>query len=316
MAYEAEAIRDRKEAAKNPRKALKRRLPNIGKKIAPRRVDKIVTALYGGVPVADELCEVKQISKVYGGQVLFQDLDFKICRGDRLAVVGRNGCEKTTLLKVLGEDVPPDAGQVVWKYGNAYANLNDVLQGLDPDDTVTHRVNTAGLANDAPRRQVNRFLQLLQFAEMDLNQRIGTLSGGQKARVALALSLLSGASVVLLDEPTNHLDIVCTQVMERALIDFPGAIRGGEPRPIFHRQGRQPPACVCRRWKGVNPQRKLDDLAGEPNAGKKEMTRTGSDVLERGAFAPYLRLTVPVHTGTWYLEFLNIQEALPNHRDL
>ena len=64
----------------------------------------------------------------------------------------------------------------------------------------------------------------MQFSEMDLKQRIGTLSGGQRARVALAQCLLSGAGAILLDEPTNHLDLTSTQVMERALIHFPGAV--------------------------------------------------------------------------------------------
>ena len=71
---------------------------------------------------------------------------------------------------------------------------------------------------------MNRFLQLMQLSEMDLTQQIGTLSGGQRARVALAQALLSGAGTVLLDEPTNHLDLTSIQVMERALANFPGAI--------------------------------------------------------------------------------------------
>ena len=99
-----------------------------------------------------------------------------------------------------------------------------VLDGLDPKATVTRKVNFEGLANRAPRKQVHRFLELLQFSEMDLQQEIGTLSGGQRARVALALSLLSGAPVAILDEPTNHLDVTATQVMERALVNFPGAV--------------------------------------------------------------------------------------------
>jgi len=76
----------------------------------------------------------------------------------------------------------------------------------------------------APRKQVNRFLSLMQFSDMDIEQKIGTLSGGQRARVALAKCLLSGASVIVLDEPTNHLDLTSTQVMERALVHFPGAV--------------------------------------------------------------------------------------------
>jgi len=65
---------------------------------------------------------------------------------------------------------------------------------------------------------------MFQFSEADLKQKIGNLSGGQKARVAMAQCLLSGASVLLLDEPTNHLDLSSTQVMERALLHFPGAV--------------------------------------------------------------------------------------------
>ena len=80
------------------------------------------------------------------------------------------------------------------------------------------------MAFRAARKKVNRFLSLLQFSEMDLKQRIGTLSGGQRARVALAQCLLSGAGVIVLDKPTNHLDLTSTQVMERALVSFPGAV--------------------------------------------------------------------------------------------
>ena len=71
---------------------------------------------------------------------------------------------------------------------------------------------------------MHRFLSLLRLSDMDLRQRIGTLSGGERARVALAQCLLSGASAVLLDEPTNHLDLTSTQVMERALVHVPGAV--------------------------------------------------------------------------------------------
>ena len=187
-------------------------------------MDKIVTGIYSGLRSVNDLCEVGQISKSYGDHALFQRLSVEIHKGERIAVVGPNGCGKTTLMKVLRGEIPPDDGRVNWKIGDAYVDYNRVLDELDPQDTVTHKVNVEGLGHRAPRKHVNRFLQLMQFSEMDLKQRIGTLSGGQKARVALALSLLSGSPVVLLDEPTNHLDMRSTQVMERALAHFPGAI--------------------------------------------------------------------------------------------
>ena len=224
LAFEAEAIQDRREAARNPSRALARRLADIRKRQAPREVDTIVTGIYRGMRTADELCEVTQLSKRYGGETLFDELDFTLHRGDRLVVVGPNGCGKTTLLRVLRSEVAPDAGRVQWKLGHSYVDYNAVLDGLDPKATVTRKVNFEGLAHRAPRKQVHRFLELLQFSAMDLQQEIGTLSGGQRARVALALSLLSGAPVVILDEPTNHLDVTATQVMERALVHFPGAV--------------------------------------------------------------------------------------------
>ena len=132
---------------------------------------------------------------------------------------GPNGCGKSTLLRLLTGVEEADRGEVIWPGGTSFADFNQILAEQDPGDTVTHAVNTMGgpgsLAFGAQRKQVNKFLGLLQFSEMDLNQRIGTLSGGQRARVALAKCLLSGAQTLVLDEPTNHLDLTSTQVTER-----------------------------------------------------------------------------------------------------
>lgn len=155
---------------------------------------------------------------------MFCDLTFEVARGDRLAIVGPNGAGKSTLLRLLVGGEQPDAGQLVWERGVSGVFFNQMLAALPPDDTVTHAVNVCPLVFTAPRRQVNRFLSLLQFTEAALQQRIGTLSGGLKARVALAQSLLSGAAALLLDEPTSHLDVATIQVMELALAHFPGAV--------------------------------------------------------------------------------------------
>jgi ATPase subunit of ABC transporter with duplicated ATPase domains len=224
LVFETEAILDREELAKNPNRGLNRKLANIKKEIAPREVDQVVTSIYERIRPVDLLCEVQQISKGYDDDILFRDLGLEIHRGDRVAVVGPNGCGKTTLMKVLREELPPDDGRIIWKVGDAYIDYNTVLESLDPDDSVTHLVNILGLGYAAGKKQVNRFLQMLQFSEMDLGQKIGTLSGGQRARVALAVALLSGSPAIILDEPTNHLDMKSTQVMERALAHFPGAV--------------------------------------------------------------------------------------------
>lgn len=226
LAFESEGISDRREAAKAASKGLANQLAKIKKSRAPRPVDKIITEIYGGLYVKDVLCRVESISKSYGGRTLFSGLGFEIGRGNRIAVIGSNGSGKTTLLRVLTGEEAADSGSVTWAKGAGMVSYNQVLEELNDDDTVTHAVNAMpdSLALTATKKSVNRFLAMFQFSEADLKQKIGNLSGGQRARVAMAQCLLSGASVLLLDEPTNHLDLSSTQVMERALLHFPGAV--------------------------------------------------------------------------------------------
>ena len=196
LAFEAEAIQDRREAARNPSRALARRLANIRKQQAPCEVDTIVTGIYRGLRTADEFCEVTQLSKSYGAQTLFEDLDFTLRRGDRLVVVGPNRCGKTTLLRVLRNEVAPDAGRVHWKLGDPYVDYNAVLDGLDPKATVTRKVNFEG-------------------------HPLGRPTGPRRPGPVTAVGGAGGDSR---RADTNHLDVVATQVMERALVHFPGAV--------------------------------------------------------------------------------------------
>ncbi|MEJ3405633.1 ABC-F family ATP-binding cassette domain-containing protein [Rathayibacter sp. YIM 133350] len=226
LAYEQAASAARREAARNPANAIARRLADIKKRQAPRPIDQIITDVYGGLRVSNDLLEVIGLTKSFGGTPLFEKLSFSLHRGDRVAVLGSNGSGKSTLLDVLTGETDADSGQVRWAKGVRYVSYNRVYAELDLTDSVGHAVNAYpdSLAFTATKKSVNRFLAMLQFSEADLQQKIGTLSGGQRARVAIAQCLLSGAAVIVLDEPTNHLDITSTQVMERALTHFPGAV--------------------------------------------------------------------------------------------
>ena len=224
LVYEAESIADRREAAKNPTRALQRKLANLKQEVEPRPVDRIVTGIYENLRASADLGHIEKLSKAYPPQILFHDLNVEVHRGDRIAILGANGCGKTSLLRVLNGEETPDSGKVNWVGNASVISYNQVFEGLDLNDNVSHAVNVVGLAYLAPRKKVNQFLSLLQFSELDLKKAIRALSGGQRARVALAQCLLSGANVLFLDEPTNHLDLTSTQVMERALINFPGAV--------------------------------------------------------------------------------------------
>ncbi|GLX66194.1 ABC-F family ATP-binding cassette domain-containing protein [Paenibacillus glycanilyticus] len=223
LLMEAEAIDDQARR-KSSKDRLSRKLADNKKRIEPHPVNVLITDIYEKLRFPDKLCEVKGISQTYDGRQIFRDISFDIQKEDRLVIVGPNGSGKSTLIKVLTGQEQPESGEVSWERGVGYAYFNRMWEELDPKDTVSHAVNTYGLGLDAPRKKVNKFLSMLQFSEMDLGKFIGNLSGGQKARVALAKCLLSGAAVIILDEPTNHLDLTSIQVMEQALIHFPGAV--------------------------------------------------------------------------------------------
>lgn len=225
LAYEDAAIKNRS-AKRSDNKSLNRQLANIKKSTKRGPVDQIVTDIYTELHVSKELCEVTDLGMAYEDHQLFDGLSFDLRARDRLAIIGPNGCGKSTLLRILADEEAPQDGNVRWRKGTRHVSYNQIFDALDLTDTVSHAVSAMpdSLALAATKKSVNRFLSLFQFSELDLKQKLGDLSGGQRARVALVMCLLSGASVIVLDEPTNHLDITSAQVMERALSHFPGAV--------------------------------------------------------------------------------------------
>ncbi|MEK5416201.1 ATP-binding cassette domain-containing protein [Paenibacillus sp. FSL L8-0708] len=223
LIMESEAIENRG-SKKSSKDRLSRKLTDMKKRVEPHPVNVLITDIYSNLRFPDKLGEVRRIGQIYDGRSIFQNISFDIQKEDRIAIVGPNGSGKSTLIKVLTGQEAPESGEVTWERGVGYAHFNQMWDELDHKDTVSHAVNVYGLGLDAPRKKVNKFLAMLQFSEMDLSKTIGSLSGGQQARVALAKCLLSGAAVIILDEPTNHLDLTSIQVMEQALIHFPGAV--------------------------------------------------------------------------------------------
>jgi ATPase subunit of ABC transporter with duplicated ATPase domains len=163
-----------------------------------------------------------ELSKSYGSLEVFTDVDLAIDRGARVVVLGLNGAGKTTLLRLLSGTEQPDTGTVNKGHGlrlGYYAQEHDTL---DTDRTVLENMRTA--CPDLPEPEARRVLGSFLFSGDVVHQKAGTLSGGEKTRLALATLVVSGANVLLLDEPTNNLDPASREEVLSALASYRGAV--------------------------------------------------------------------------------------------
>ena len=227
LIFECSTIKSRKMARSG--KQLARKRARIKRGGETPIVDGVVSAVYANLHIPQLLAECNNLTVSRGGRQLFEGLSYNLTRGDRLVILGRNGCGKSTLLEVLMQTLKPDAGEVRWRPGVRFSDFAQVIAELDPSERIFHCAMAAPqqflASHEMPtQKSVLRFLRMLGFSEPELQLRVGALSGGQQARLALAWCLTSGPAVVILDEPTNHLDMRSAQIMERALVKFPGAV--------------------------------------------------------------------------------------------
>ncbi len=164
----------------------------------------------------------QELSKSYGSLEIFTDVDLAIDRGARVVVLGLNGAGKTTLLRILAGVEIPDTGEVLPGHGlrlGYYAQEHDTI---DTDRTVLENMRSSSpdLAEPEARRVLGSFL----FSGDVVHQLAGTLSGGEKTRLALATLVVSGANVLLLDEPTNNLDPASREEVLSALASYKGSV--------------------------------------------------------------------------------------------
>jgi ATP-binding cassette subfamily F protein 3 len=205
--------------AKGRRKLLER-LPRLG---APVGADgTMALRLEASERGGDQVAVAERLRIAVGDRVLIDKFDGRIMRGDRLGIIGPNGAGKSTLLRTLVGERAPDGGEL--RVGNSIrvAYYDQQLGQVPLDETLYDVIHN--LRPQWERRLVQGHLGRFGFSGVEVQRRAATLSGGERARVALAMLMLTRANLLVLDEPTNHLDVETIEVLEDAIEGYEGTV--------------------------------------------------------------------------------------------
>ena len=177
-----------------------------------------------GPRLGNKVIEVDKVSKSFGDKLLFENLSFSLPQGGIVGVIGPNGAGKTTLFNLITGKEKPDNGtfEVGTTVDIAYVDQGHDI--LDPDKTVWETISEGNELIELGGKQVNSraYVSKFNFSGSDQEKKVGVLSGGERNRVHLALTLKKGANLLLLDEPTNDLDVNTLRALEVALENFGG----------------------------------------------------------------------------------------------
>ena len=223
LRQELEWLRRSPKARSTKQKARVQRAEEAATEAAPVR-ERVAELVLDTARSGKTLLAVESLSLAAGGRTLVDDLTLHLVAGERVGIVGPNGCGKTTLLGALVGRVDPQAGSISVGQNTRIAYLDQMRERLDDDASVEENVSEGrghfeiGGVTISVRTYLERFL----FAPTDARRRVATLSGGERARVSLAKILASSANLLVLDEPTNDLDVATLAALESMILEFGG----------------------------------------------------------------------------------------------
>jgi ATP-binding cassette ChvD family protein len=191
-----------------------------------RKIDTSEINIPAGPRLGDIVLEAKGLTKGFGDRLLMHDLSFTLPRAGIVGVIGPNGVGKTTLFKMINGEEKPDSGELIVGQTVKLSYVDQSRGGIDPNKNVWEVVSDGLDFIKVANFEMNSraYVASFGFKGPDQQKKAGVLSGGERNRLNLALTLKMGGNLLLLDEPTNDLDVETLQSLEDALLDYPGCV--------------------------------------------------------------------------------------------